>query len=184
MLEQSALSAGASLRGVQHPNGFIKIQLFSRRDLGAVRLHVWPPLSDEGHLHNHRWDFSSVILSGCLHTEEFVVADGTRLVAHRCKSTPTGYSFESMGPRNVVSVAETQVRTGEAYFQDHASFHRARALRDGCVSLVVCGPAFNDSSTVLVSTNDTPASERFRELESHEIQVYVGQAMEMLNVSI
>lgn len=48
-----------------HPNGFDKILLIDRRPKYALRLHLWNPKnSRDGHIHNHEWDLSGIVIKG------------------------------------------------------------------------------------------------------------------------
>jgi hypothetical protein len=60
-----------------HANGFYKIVLLSsdERDY-KLRLHVWPPRKEgrpyrRADIHDHRWDFGSLILAGSYTHEEY-----------------------------------------------------------------------------------------------------------------
>ncbi len=61
-----------------HPNGFAKLNLHRHHaPQFRLRLHVWPgedlsPTEPEcSNIHNHRWDFSSVVLAGGIHIDEY-----------------------------------------------------------------------------------------------------------------
>src|SRR4051794_7248927 len=61
--------------GQFHDNGFQKLVLYASEatELKLV-LHFWPPddsRTDDDNIHNHRWDFSSVVLMGHLRSEVF-----------------------------------------------------------------------------------------------------------------
>ena len=51
----------------KHHNGFEKLTLYRSKDWGfTVRLHIWWPGEGRqpGTIHNHRWNFTSVLLAG------------------------------------------------------------------------------------------------------------------------
>jgi hypothetical protein len=53
-------------RSYWHPNGFIKLVLDEREGWGQVRLHVWPEPSDDDDVHDHAWQYQSVVVGGRL----------------------------------------------------------------------------------------------------------------------
>lgn len=73
-----ALAGRIAADSTWHPNGFAKLNLH-RHDAPhfRLRLHVWPgedlaPTEPEcSNIHNHRWDFASVVLAGGIHIDEY-----------------------------------------------------------------------------------------------------------------
>ena len=53
-----------AIKSYLHSNGFVKILLQKDASGESVRLHYWPRPSIDDDIHNHRWSFSSVVLSG------------------------------------------------------------------------------------------------------------------------
>jgi hypothetical protein len=51
-------------RSYWHPNGFIKLVLEERAGWGQVRLHVWPGASGDDDVHDHAWQYESVVVVG------------------------------------------------------------------------------------------------------------------------
>jgi hypothetical protein len=53
-------------RSYWHPNGFIKLVLEQRDGWGQLRLHVWPEPTDDDDVHDHAWQYESVVVDGDL----------------------------------------------------------------------------------------------------------------------
>jgi len=78
VVEDSDAIAAIAKRSYRHDNGFWKIVL-KETDAYKLRLHIWRSSGIErseeknkrANIHNHRWNFSSVILSGCYEQEIF-----------------------------------------------------------------------------------------------------------------
>lgn len=114
-------------RSYRHANGFTKLVL-SDSDTGRLRLHVWEPdARAEENIHEHRWHFASVVLTGSINSEiwadsfdfdaptfsEFIYQVGKRGAARR----PVGRSRVAC-LRKVVRAA------GDAYFMLPGVMHR------------------------------------------------------------
>jgi hypothetical protein len=51
-------------RSYWHPNGFIKLVLEHHAAWGQVRLHVWPDAPCDDDVHDHSWQYESVVVGG------------------------------------------------------------------------------------------------------------------------
>jgi hypothetical protein len=51
-------------RSYWHPNGFIKLVIEERAGWGQVRLHVWPTARADDDVHDHAWQYESVVVGG------------------------------------------------------------------------------------------------------------------------
>lgn len=116
-------------RSYAHDNGFTKIVLVSGRESGnALRMHVWPGGSaDEGNIHNHCWDFRSVVLSGQLEFEEFSVdRDGPVSAVHYAYAPSTDFEYElrPFGTTGLRSTTRGSRRVGELYDMSAETLHR------------------------------------------------------------
>ena len=68
ILNDNESLAEISARSYQHGNGFLKVVLLDRGY--KLRLHIWfAGQSCEENIHDHRWSFSSLVLSGALVSE-------------------------------------------------------------------------------------------------------------------
>ncbi|MFI1584419.1 hypothetical protein [Embleya sp. NPDC020630] len=77
LASESGLAAVAA-KSYRHPNGFSKVVLASGPH-HQLRLHIWwmreATRHDTANVHNHRWDFSSLLLTGGYRYQQFVPLD-------------------------------------------------------------------------------------------------------------
>ncbi|MBX6769381.1 MAG: hypothetical protein IRY90_19885, partial [Actinomadura rubrobrunea] len=130
----------------RHPNGFDKIVLLST-DAFQLRLHVWGqdrPEAESENIHNHRWDFSSVILLGGYRYQEFTADGGTSqfyVYTYNSRRGVPSYSLEPLGRRGLSCCFDAHLRAGTSYTLSSEVFHRV-ATPPGrlTASLVLQGP--------------------------------------------
>ncbi len=144
--DQHLLSAVAS-KSYLHPNGFEKIPLaYTRTPEYKLVLHVWcggRDAHEPSDIHNHRWDFSSMVLLGGLQWEQYEISAslGHPMAEYRYQS-PEGsgsYSLEHVGssPLHCVLSAWFSERTTYTFSRD--ALHRADPGTSMSVSLVLQG---------------------------------------------
>lgn len=116
-------------RSYAHDNGFIKIVLEDDPEEDrSLRLHIWPAEAEpETNIHNHRWDFSSLVISGELEFEEFVVDEAGQIEADGYGYLPTPgleYELQPTGPAHLRSASVGSRRSGEVYEMIAETLHR------------------------------------------------------------
>jgi hypothetical protein len=87
-------------RSYRHVNGFTKIVLWEASDTGAkLRVHVWSPHSPSSDVHDHYWDFSSLVLQGAVESTTFEEGEGDQAFARfdLRPSTLGSFSLTSSG---------------------------------------------------------------------------------------
>ena len=119
-------------RSYRHALGFDKIILVSAWPLGALRLHVWWPGQQRAreHVHDHRFTFSSVVLTGRLRTSLYQLAeDGepTELYRETSDMADRRWRFEHAGPRRLARVLVADQPAGTAYTMSPPLLHRIEA---------------------------------------------------------
>jgi hypothetical protein len=151
--------ADVASRSVWHPNGFAKIVLLSR-PLYNLRLHIWrngagpQPVAREN-IHNHRWDFSTVLLAGGYCHQEFRPAgSGEEFFAYMYH--PAGslgsYSLDPMGTKALRCVFNAHLSQGSRYTISSEVLHRVVPyLGEPAVSLVLAGPHLPSSVEVFAT---------------------------------
>lgn len=163
--------------GQLHDNGFAKIIIATSPVSGMKAvLHVWP--NDTGtagdNIHNHRWDFASVVLRGELQVEIYARTDGESYPAFSYKSPSGGdtYSLEPNGPISAARVALIQLPRTSTYSWDHQVLHRAFGIgTPGTVTFIIQGRPQQDSTTVLVRGGRTyPADHPVTRMSQAEIR--------------
>jgi hypothetical protein len=140
--------ADVANRSVWHPNGFAKIVLLSR-PLYSLRLHIWRNGSGSRdaareNIHNHRWDFSTVLLAGGYCHQEFRPArSGEEFFAYTyCPASSLGsYSLDPMGTKALRCVFNAHLAQGSRYTISSEVLHRVVPdPGEPTVSLVLEGP--------------------------------------------
>lgn len=149
----------------RHPNGFDKIVLYADHE-HQLRLHVWRESARETkveNIHNHRWDFASVIVLGGYRFQEFVPDPaGRQLHAYGYASErgAAAYSLQPLGQRGLTCSFDARLRAGTSYTLTSEVFHRVSNTPGRLtVSLVLQGPHRPDSA-VLVFSEEHLASGR------------------------
>ncbi|WP_405643910.1 hypothetical protein [Streptomyces uncialis] len=186
----SGLLRPAAPEAVAHPNGFVKLPLAVAADDGSrLFLHVWLTGVGDPHVHNHRWDFASSVLSGTLHNTLVETAamppgadeEGAGLLAVRHRPCTGGFRFATTGAQRVrVTREETVVMgRGTSYRQAARILHRVRAEPD-TMTLVARGAPVRHWSDVLVSGPVHEEARRWRRVEETERRAYLLKALEAL----
>lgn len=120
-----------------HDNGFDKIVLFEDNETRMkMRLHVWHPILLSGvhrarqNVHNHRWDFSSIVLLGRVDhiTYRFAEVDeeGEELFHYRyyARGEKEHYNLKELGKSRVVETHKESFNAGQLYCVGNEVLHR------------------------------------------------------------
>ncbi len=139
-----------------HDNGFRKIVL-ATGDGEAAKLTIHHWASDgcrpRGNVHNHRWDFVSVIACGRLVSVDWRDDPGGELFKRYRYQSPgvgTDYALVEDGAARIKAASEIEWPTGSAYFQPHSVLHQAWG-DPGTVTVVAQGPVAQTKTTVLTA---------------------------------
>lgn len=154
--DASSLAVLAS-RSYRHRNGFDKIVLAapSGSPLKLV-LHVWlrEGLEDSDNIHDHRWDFSSVVVCGALRLEFYDRdTEGRTYSVMQYRPLPGvgKFEFHSHGSTAVSAHASVTMTVGSTYSWACDRLHRAWGLPGQVTAtLLVQGPPTRGSTNVLV----------------------------------
>lgn len=159
VLDDDGRLAAVSATAYTHANGFDRFLLVDGDPSGArVRLHVWWPDINRvaEHLHNHAWDFSSVVLAGRLRFETADWDDEGKQHWHYCSHPPVPvvggyrYPFSEHGRRGVRTATSAAMSPGSAYSLDHRVLHRVETNPlEPVVTLMVHSPLRRQTSDVL-----------------------------------
>jgi len=145
----------------RHRNGFDKIVLASPPGSSLkLVLHLWEHGDLDGeidHIHNHRWDFASIVLRGTLQYELYKSDPrGTRYSKLQYQRLPRSRSYElaPCGSMTVSAQATANLTTGSTYTWDATLLHRAWAAPGHkTATLIVQGRPIRKRTTVLVDTD-------------------------------
>lgn len=141
-----------------HPNGFAKIVLL-HSDQFQLRLHIWRPGTASAateNIHNHNWDFSSILLAGGYRYQEYTTqSQGTLFYAYgyrgyrSWRGTPS-YSLKPIGRRTLGCSFDAYLQAGSSYTLRADALHRVISDPDRTTaSLVLQGPGIRDDVSVL-----------------------------------
>jgi hypothetical protein len=174
--DEAALSEVAG-RSYKHANGFTKIVLM-QSEWFKVRLHIWWPEADAAeHIHEHRWWFGSVIVTGTMISETFREATSVR--------APEFYEYkyiakhDNQPPRvaehgytKLVREQMTRRQAGDAYKMAPSTLHRV--LRsEGLTATLVCQAGAARLSNRLLSEQEVVDDVEPNYLSSAELRAEV-----------
>jgi hypothetical protein len=140
-----------------HPNGFAKIVLL-HSDQFQLRLHIWRPgtTSVTENIHNHNWDFSSILLAGGYRYQEYTTqSQGTLFYAYgyrgyRSWRGAPSYSLTPIGRQTLGCSFDAYLQAGSSYTLRADTLHRVISDPDRTTaSLVLQGPEIRDDVNVL-----------------------------------
>jgi hypothetical protein len=126
--DQSIITQCAST-SQRHPLGHDKIMLLNTDPTFRLRLHAWWPDRTPGveHVHQHRFDFASVVLRGGYEMQVFQVADsGTQMIEYHQYTSPEEkeWRLDAAGPACLQLTATTIMSEGTSYGLTSDDLHR------------------------------------------------------------
>jgi hypothetical protein len=120
-------------RSYTHDNGFQKIVIGSTPADGQLRMHVWLPLKagtarEHGNIHSHRWAFTSAVLAGTLHFEQFVYSDvGEEVDRYIYDPGMTSYELRQESRLRLERLGSGTRHAGAVYSLSEEALHRTWA---------------------------------------------------------
>lgn len=106
--------------------GFIQLKLTQLR-----RMHFYTPelpaIVGTEDIHNHRYDFKSYILKGCLEQELFQLVPGTQFVREKESCNAEIKSDDTVEFCDVIKISEQKFVRESNYWIHHNTFHRVKA---------------------------------------------------------
>jgi len=150
-------------RSYAHGNGFDKWVLFDDGNY-KLRLHIWyPGVAAEENIHNHRWNFASVVLAGSLSSDSFDWSDDCQQGEvyqhfHYQATTKQGrYGLQYQGTRRLVQVSSQRLAAGSCYGMESRLLHRIHSQgNEAVITMTLQGPAQRDW-THWFTQRDVPA---------------------------
>ncbi|MEQ4718477.1 hypothetical protein [Nonomuraea sp. B19D2] len=147
-------------------------------------MHLWWTgiVSDET-IHNHAWDFSSLVLCGSLRFQLLQNVPGGGPYDRYDSTMPPGgvpgdYGFELTGHASLEVAVDAEVPAGSFYRMHRDTYHRVLAAPEGApmtATIVVRGPVRRSFSHVLVPSGTPIAHTRsMRRLAEDEIMDKLG----------
>lgn len=159
-LADSQILEAIASRSYTHPNGFSKLILSpSVYPAGELRLHVWDNESWTGvdsKIHNHAWDFASLVLCGVLENVIYDIDEGQAFWVQRVDVlegvnnwSSSRYNINEAGQIDASVTLRNHIPQGTLYAQRADVFHQIVPHEAFCVSLVLQGPFSRDGSFIL-----------------------------------
>lgn len=152
ILQDQQSLAEISARSYQHGNGFLKVVLLDRGY--KLRLHIWfAGQSCEENIHDHRWSFSSLIVTGALTSEIWTDAiTGKKFSAYQYHAaTQSDAAFKTEVGMNTLNLSHLQVKqAGESYVMPKGKLHRIINPGHQLVSTIMCSAPTEQGTTRLI----------------------------------
>lgn len=176
----------------RHSNSFDKIVLATApKSQLKLRLHLWWKSNDTPaticNIHNHRWDFVSVLLLGNLHIEEYSVGpNGTESYHYQYRSPEDEdhYSVRFLGTKKLTCIYNTLISKGSSYELPHTTLHRALPVGEESVTatLFLQGPVMKLETDVFTQQKiRTPRYIPARRFRADELSDRLSRFLTELN---
>lgn len=130
-----------------HSNGFDKIILSNILPNHFLRMHIWGITSKKtcnfmGDIHNHYWDFSSIMVNGSYTSEYFVISEkGKKMEKYQYIAEADRYSLKHLGQEKFQCVQKCYMSEGSFYTQSQSFLHKVSSAPDYLtITLVLQGP--------------------------------------------
>lgn len=145
-----------SRRSYQHGNGFLKVVLLDRGY--KLRLHIWfAGQSCEENIHDHRWSFSSLILTGALTSEIWADhAQGQAFQEYEYHAASKKHApFKTNVGMKLLQLDHVQVNTaGESYVMPKGKLHRIINPGHQVVATMMCSAPTEQGTTRLIPMHE------------------------------
>jgi hypothetical protein len=156
------LAAGSQMVKVardsyRHDNGFWKVVL-AETEAYKLRVHLWlnkdRTFTGEPNIHNHRWNFSSMLLRGGYVQEKFAVCSGEEGISvHRWRYRPSldGIAGETIedGVACLRRISQRDCFAGDGVLLGADELHRVVPIDNAMpISVVAVGPAVRAETDV------------------------------------
>jgi hypothetical protein len=122
----------------RHGLGFRYLELLSLGQGRRVRLNYWPSVEGSEDIHNHRWDFTSVVLLGSFTEEVFDRQPGGDFDVYQCLyGQHKTEDIPSLGTCSMKRGRITVRRAVQVYRGHAGQFHRVTILRAPVLTLFI-----------------------------------------------
>lgn len=147
--------------------GFIQLKL-SRE----CRMHFYtpelPPITSEEDIHNHRYDFTSVILKGKLSQKIYACVFDQETHVLEEESCQSGVKCEGVKrPCGVKLLGEQFFESGSSYWTCHDTFHKVRA--EECVTFLKRSDYKKDLAQVIRLKGEDSACPFSKKIEENKL---------------
>lgn len=151
----------------RHPNGFDKIVLGSVGNKYKLRLHVWhwldPSLGHSADVHDHFWNFSSLVLCGNVLSEVYRPSDqrGTAMEKFALLPRVSGaFALEFRGVEYLEQIRSDALTAGDVHSLSSAQLHRMHLIQpEYAATLVLQGDRERSNNFVYRTVDSTKSRE-------------------------
>lgn len=138
----------------RHPNGFDKLILFRDASGAMIKLDAWWSDDDQwGEIHNHRFDFSSIVMSGALQFRHYLESNDGSMEEQRSYrvTDPTSTDHLVSRPIRLTQAWEGSMESGSSYDLECHMYHMARGTvgRDTITLVAQAAPRRSYSEALL-----------------------------------
>lgn len=150
------LRSGPVPSGAIHANGFLKAEV---PDVfgGTLRVHLWDPADrrcdvTRSDIHNHRWDFASMIVTGEVRSRLFRPTSGYGMWGeYECFHDESAYQFRPLGKASMLVTSDRTLVRGVTYYLDSLAVHDVvPSSSEATVTIVLHGPRKSLTSRVFL----------------------------------
>lgn len=120
-----------------HDNGFLKLTLFETSDQAfRIRLHVWKNGAEDVNIHNHRYDFASLVVSGVIENRRWRLSEAGKMIKvfqYSSRDENGEYRLARRGQAYLTPCEPEMYAKGDWYRMGHDDLHTAKAVVNGPV---------------------------------------------------
>lgn len=165
-----------SKNSFHHSNGFKKITLWSGLKGEKIRLHFWPKSNIEScDIHNHFWNFSSLVVYGRLKLENYIEVDLNGIEVNKYTLEPLTvreHSFTHNGCVKLRMKNQTIVSKGGSHSLIHCIPHRICSDETDSVTFLLQGPRIKGVRNHIYSNRQMGTSKTFSQKTMTTNDVY------------
>ncbi|MFX4218554.1 hypothetical protein ACOL3B_06585 [Aliarcobacter butzleri] len=139
----------------KHSNGFDKILLIDKRPNYALRLHLWNPENKcDGHIHNHEWDLSGIIIKGSCKWELYEFVNDFSNESFYCYECEYNSNYKehiliNEKKVNVKKIFDINISENSFYNLKSSSIHRIKMTEKFSASLILHGNSIEQKIVVI-----------------------------------
>jgi hypothetical protein len=159
--------ANISVNSTLHPNGFYKIVLWEGNTGERLRIHFWSDTSKgitphESDIHDHFWEFSSLVLFGAVYSELFIPtsdsigSDYLHFLLH--DQSNQSYILEKIENSRLSCTEYRTFKKGSIYSLNESQLHRVQC-ENNTATLVLQGSRKNKNNHVYTNYSKNTGSQ-------------------------
>lgn len=188
VLNDDALASDLAKGSYLHENGFNKLLLFTtQNEWFHLRIHQWLPQEHfEQNVHDHRFNFWSLILSGSLTNNIWGISDSGEEFTHyeyRPRNFKEKYEMVNKGSVRLVKEASLAIIQDEVYYFDHRWIHTTSYSPQSVTVILEDRRALRPHANVFIRRNNVESNTLLYEspaLPLEEFRLYLREVSDLL----